>query len=772
MIIEKSRISYLAQLTILFLGMAFLLLSYTSTNDFINPDLQKGFALFISLIAALWLAAGQHGRQPAGRALLMWVVVSLVVMAFSLDSRRSASQVVLMSISVFVFALCADLAARGWPRELFVKALLMVGSVIILLGLLEAGLWYARWLRSAPGAWIPDVLYRPGNANVIAMFLNLLVMLAAARFLVSSSLFSRVVLAAMIVPALWLLFLTSSRGGWLGTAAGLVVLAVLSMVTGQFDWRALWRYLRNRPAALGGLLAGLLLVSGVVGMFLYQRTLHPSHGPVSSARSDYWPPAWEAFRSSPLVGTGQFTYSNAFIQHNSAPPWPLFIHSHGTPFNLLAEMGLLGALAMTLLVGTILYGMWKQLRAVQGADRGVLLGVTAAVAAVGVHSLFDCFHTETIGLWALCMVIGASLGQAGSQPQLGRRQNAWVLLVLVGLWGELWLTVPLHQGVQLANSGRWDAAAAAFDAAVRRDPASVIAYQQRALANSVLAEGGQPGTLALAAADLETVVQREPGWSINYANLGALYLSLDRPQDAAGVLAEALRRAPRCGLCALNLGVAREAAGDSPGAIQAYQQALQLGQPSQAYFWRSSPLREQAHASWTASHPAAVVSETDLRAAVEESPSLAGPYLALAAYSLQAGQLENAQQLLNIAELAYLEQAEMSLDREWLSVELLARQGRLETAAARGADILARYDLYGVYGPGSLGQLYYAPLMFRRPAMALELVPQLTRITLPDAWGQRAALAAEWSDVVGDRTLAEQLRAGLRRSIPDFSFGE
>jgi hypothetical protein len=297
-------------------------------------------------------------------------------------------------------------------------------------------------------------------------------------------------------------------------------------------------------------------MSGVGGTILYERTLHPSHGPVSMARADYWPPAWEAFLHSPLVGTGPFTYANAFISHNATPPWILFIHSHGTPFNLLAEMGLAGAGGLVFLVGSILVGLWQKLRVVQGADLGVLTGALAAVAASGVHSLFDCFHTETIGLWALCIVLGASLGRPGSNPRFGRLQNGWALLVVLGVWAEVWFTAPLFAGTELANYGRWQESAATLTQAVQRDPASVIAWQQRALANSVLADRSEPGTLDQAVRDLEMVVRLEPGWALNHANLGALYMAQNRPQEAVNALEESLRRAPGCGLCALNLGVA------------------------------------------------------------------------------------------------------------------------------------------------------------------------------------------------------------------------
>jgi tetratricopeptide (TPR) repeat protein len=296
----------------------------------------------------------------------------------------------------------------------------------------------------------------------------------------------------------------------------------------------------------------------------------------------------------------------------------------------------------------------------------------------------------------------------------------------------------------------------------------VIAWQQSALANSVLADHSQPGTLEQAVSDLENVVMLEPGWALNHANLGALYLAQGRQQEAVSELEESLQRAPGCGLCALNLGIAQEAAGNLLAAQQAYQQALQNGQPSGAFFWRSTPARRQAQAAWLAEHPPLPTSEAALIAALEANPSSAEPYQALAGFYLDANRVEEAQNLIRRAALAYSGSQAVDLEQAWLNVELLARQGDVKAAVAQGAGIIERYRMTGLYGPGSLGQLYYAPLMFRRPAMALELVPQLARIELPDLWVDRVERMAGWAEQSGDAAMATQLRGQIKALAPDF----
>lgn len=762
---------YLLMEAALFLGLSYLLILNGSTADMIQPALQIGVAVLITGAALLWVLRGQRSATPAGKALLVWTAIYLIVLIFSIDPRRSFSQMELMALSIFLFAFSADLVARGWPRELLVKTLLMTGGVVVLLGFLEVALWYASWLQAAPGQWIPDVLYRPNNANVVAMFVNLVILLAGARLLLTRSRAARAALCLLLIASFWLLYLTSSRGGWLGAAAGLAVLFGSAVITGQVNWRAGWAFLQAHTVlrvVLGVLFLGAVLLGGSL---LYQRTIHPSHAPVSTARSEYWPPAWQAFLESPLVGKGQFTYSASFLRNNSVPNKYLYIHSHGTYFNLLAEMGLFGLAGLTFLVITLCRGLWRSLRQFKGHDLSVALGACGAVTAVAVHSIFDCFHTEPIGLWSLAIVLGAALGKTKPAPRLGRMQNAWVLLLVGALWFEVWATAPLHQGADLANALRWQEAVSAFDAAVKRDPASVIAYQQRGLANSILAEQGVPGALDQAVRDFEEVIRREPAWAFNHANLGALYLAQGRAEDARLAFEESLRRAPQCASCAFNLGASLEVLGDEAAATQSYQQALELGQPSEAYFWRSTDLRQKAHHQWVSAHPSALSgSLEDLKRDLQANPSDLRVYLQVIDREVRQNHLEEAETLLSKAGMAFSNSAAERLARDWLSVELLARQGQTEMALQRGDAVYTSYQMQGIYGPGSLGILYYAPLMFRRPAMALEVVPQLITIALPDEWGQHVAQLASWHEQVGNVERASHLRRDLQEAIPDYLF--
>ncbi|MGD0006130.1 MAG: tetratricopeptide repeat protein, partial [Anaerolineaceae bacterium] len=407
-----------------------------------------------------------------------------------------------------------------------------------------------------------------------------------------------------------------------------------------------------------------------------------------------------------------------------------------------------------------------------GEVKAVVAGASAALLAFCVHSIFDGFHTEPIGLWALVVALAAALSQPQSGESVVRsvwRRPYWVLLIIAAAWVDLWLVAPLYQGVQFANTNQWQAAAAVFEQSVQRDPSSTIAYQQLGLADSILAAQDQGKELPQAIAALEKTIQLESSWAINYANLGALYAAQDNLSQATKNLKESTRRAPECALCYLNFGVVAEKSGDQAAAEQAYAQALQY-QPEwqEAYFWRSTAFRQDFYKNWRANHPAAAhLSEKDLQARLAADVLDTSSYVNLAEAYLAEGHLAEASSLLAQAGQAYAASGIDPLELDWAKAELAAAQGDQAKAAGLGQLALDGYLMQGIEGPNTFGQLYYAPLMFRRPAMAVELAPQLATIALPDRWGQRMLQLGRWYEAQGQTDTAASIYQELKKDIPD-----
>ena len=309
------------------------------------------------------------------------------------------------------------------------------------------------------------------------------------------------------------------------------------------------------------------------------------------------------------------------------------------------------------------------------------------------------------------------------------------------------MMAPLFPGVAAANANDLPSAQAAFQEAIRREPWSVIAHQQMGQVYALEADQGSTDALPKAIAELEQVVAYDPSWSANWLNLGTMYRQQGDLAKARRALDAAVKAAPGWSLPYLNLGVVAEQQGDRSAALAAYGQALAKGETLEVSFWEESPVRMEAAAAWKTAQPVAVQpSLEELREAVRQNPERASVYLSLASAELKAGNPGVAEQALQQVGLSFTSPPDL-VERDWLLAEVYAAQGEMDKAVEQGQKALEGYERVGLNGPGSIGVLYYVPVMYRRPGMERELLGQVVLVeplkvaqlrTLTQAWKLKA----------------------------------
>jgi tetratricopeptide (TPR) repeat protein len=259
----------------------------------------------------------------------------------------------------------------------------------------------------------------------------------------------------------------------------------------------------------------------------------------------------------------------------------------------------------------------------------------------------------------------------------------------------------------------------------------------------------------------------DPYWGLNHANLGVLYRAqgdLPRSRDA---LAQAVALSPKSALFQLNLGITCEMMEDFPRASAAYETAVQL-QPlwAEAPFWRATPFRTTLSEGWTNHSDEKPHTLAEAESRVAERPHFVAPYLDLIPFYLDADRLADAENAIQYAKLAYTGKQEDRLLLQWYEAELAAQKGEVAQAARLGDEATHRFMQQGVYGPGTFGQLMYDQLVFRRPAMLMETVPQMEMILLPDAWGSYLYQTAAWYQQAGDTARADALLKEWQEAMP------
>jgi O-antigen ligase/tetratricopeptide (TPR) repeat protein len=760
---------YLLRETFLILAGSYLLFLASSHNGLVQPATLLITAIFLSISVAAWLFSRNWGPTPLGVPILVFIFVLSFTSFFSIDPRRSFAEVWLIGIAIFIYASNAELVRRGWPRELILKVLLILGVIFMGLAWAEVIRWHILW-HGAAGMWFPPTSYRLPLPNFYGVILNVMVMIALALLISTRSMAGRIGLGLWCLSALGLIFFTSSRGGWLGTAAGLLVIGIWIFGQQRQKIFAQIRFLLNHKFLM--FIAGiifLILLSGI-GSLVYRQAVHPTHASIYNARGSLWGPAWQAFLRSPWVGEGLYTFISQYVQYQSIPPGTVFVYAHNIYLDLLSGSGILGLAAYIWLFVSLLVILKKKTS--ESSHSEMAIGALASVIAFSVHGFFDSVHhTIPTSLWILSILLGAVMGEDSNRPGRIVMPTGLIvgLLVVLFSWVNLWMILPLNKGVQEASSGDLAAARSSLDVAIQRDPRLAIAYQQQGMVLSQLADMKSQTALEDAIRMFEKTIALDIHWPLNHANLGALLREAGRLSEAEEELTIACNAAPDAAIFQLNLGEVQELLGETSQASATYHRTLELAPAwAGAYFWRETEFRKRFISQWNKDNPPLLLTINDLEINLESNKARAAPYLPLAAFYLQEDQVEDADRLLVKAGLLYFSSSADKLEYDWLKAGSAALKGDVRSAVVEGQAAIDGYLHQGMYGPGSEGRSYYSQLMFRRPQIRMELVPQFTLIKLNDPWGERMAELCEWYQKLGESGKSSACSKILIANIPDF----
>jgi O-antigen ligase len=387
------------------LALAALLLTPTVPRPALAGGMGAGW--LVGLIAWGALSALRPGYQLAA-ALVVWsqLVPALWLLALTRaplagPSRRGlAALVVLAAILHAAWALAAMATSGGRAHGAFVNPNLLAASLYGALAVALAGLWEGAARRRT---------------------------LAAA--------------AAVILGAT--LFATGSRGGLLGA---LVVLAL------SLPYRRLARAAASDPrqAAVAVVLLGALAISGGV-MWARRRQLDVD--PYRFHRLQIWSSAASAARPHPWIGVGVGQLESLAPAHQFPLPDQPFHYSrrwtsaHSAVVQLTVEEGILGLA----LAGAFLLCLGRALAArARTAQGGLARAALAAVAAAGVHGLFETILESPAVTLSLATLAGLALapgvaGDGAEDAGRGGRARPWaqragapgLVALAVSLWGAI-----------------------------------------------------------------------------------------------------------------------------------------------------------------------------------------------------------------------------------------------------------------------------------------------------------------------------------------------
>ena len=203
-----------------------------------------------------------------------------------------------------------------------------------------------------------------------------------------------------------------SRGGWLGLAGGLLVVAGL-----RNRKTMLWTGLGIAIIIALILLLGTgwlpdSLVGRVDDLGQYLRGSEPTRTEITDAtfsvleRLAHWQAGLQMFADHPWLGVGIGNYGVAYA--NYAPPhwYEALGHAHNIYINFLAETGVLGAGAFGIVWLGAIALVWRTARRTHGNSAALAIGLLGGLAYLSVHNLFDNLFVQHMQL-QLALLLGA-----------------------------------------------------------------------------------------------------------------------------------------------------------------------------------------------------------------------------------------------------------------------------------------------------------------------------------------------------------------------------
>ena len=202
-----------------------------------------------------------------------------------------------------------------------------------------------------------------------------------------------------LLLALAALVVNGTRGAWLGTVVGTVIIAMLGV--------------KCKLKAVASLGVGVLLLAGIMLVYPQSNFVQRLHSITQSdehsnaERRLVWGSAIRMFEDHPVLGVGMAQFGDMYPQYISpVAKEPGLRHAHNNFLHVLAEAGVVGFLAFVGFVGYILY---FSIRGWLATKTIAYLVILADLLGVMLHGLTEYTWGATLTVKFFWFVMGLSL---------------------------------------------------------------------------------------------------------------------------------------------------------------------------------------------------------------------------------------------------------------------------------------------------------------------------------------------------------------------------
>lgn len=377
---------------------------------------------------------------PALAPMLLALLYVGLMSLFSKPSHSAHVKFLVMATGPVAYLLWTALGGRGGRWRWALLIFLVIVSVVA---------WYAI-VQHQRGTRMVLWMERPADYGMRASgtfacpnhFAHLLVVAicVGAALALSPGVGSatRLIGAYVAIVSLYPFFLTRSRAGLVGLAAGFAVMTLAAAARRGLRWVAV--ALVVTPAAIAGGAWAILTYSPIWRARFEEMLRGIETG--NDFRPQCWKMTWHMIKMRPWLGWGGGSYEWAEPAYQTYSHTHTAVYAHSEPLHLAMEYGgiglaLLGLAALAWLVRAFILAY----RAPETRLAGPTIGAIGVVVASLVHGLFDFNLHIYSNSHAVILVMGTAMAihaRAGGLPQFPRwsprlRRILGLVFVLFGL---------------------------------------------------------------------------------------------------------------------------------------------------------------------------------------------------------------------------------------------------------------------------------------------------------------------------------------------------
>ena len=341
-------------------------------------------------------------------------------------AMREFRVIVIEPVLLYALVRASNLSRRDLWR--LVNAFILSAFVVSLIGLYQ--FFFTNWVIVGEG--VRRVLAVYGSPNNLALYLDRALLLVIALALLGWQGRREVVATrapslppqtepqpkvgfARLLPRIYsllsiffialCLYLTYSRGAWLGIAAGLAFIALASDK-------------RMRIAMI------VLLVVGVIAIIPFLHTeraqsLFQIGTGTGFFRVSVWESAIAMIRDHPIFGVGLDNFLYEYPQYIKFDAWrePNLSHPHNIVLDFWARLGIAGVVVLIWFVVEFYRRGIRNLGELGGTERALVIGLMASMTAALAHGMIDAayFYVDLAFVWMLTLGVIAELDSAIAQ---------------------------------------------------------------------------------------------------------------------------------------------------------------------------------------------------------------------------------------------------------------------------------------------------------------------------------------------------------------------